>query len=123
MSNIKITMNGDKNLIAYGSTEDKVTYTDFGQIMRKTSRVSRIELLAEEAAELAAAASKYARILRDENPTPVNEETAWKILLEEYSDVIGVARTLMIEPSSPLIYEKYHRWVKRLEDQISRREK
>lgn len=115
MSNIKITMNGDKNLIAYG-TEEKVNYTDFAEIKRRTSRVSRIELLAEEAAELAAAASKYARILRDENPTQVNEETAWKMLLEEYSDVIGVARTLMIEPSYPLIYEKYHRWVKRLED-------
>lgn len=116
MGNIKITMNGDKNLFAYG-TEDKVTYTDLGKIMRRTSRVSRIELLAEEASELAASASKYARILREENPTPVSEETAWKMVLEEYSDVVGVARTLMIEPSYPLIYEKYHRWVKRLEDQ------
>lgn len=114
MGNIKITMNGDKHLIAYG-TEEKVNYTDFAKIRRKTSRVSRIELLAEEAAELAAAASKYARILRDENPTPVSEETAWKALLEEYSDVVGVARTLIIEPSYPLIYEKYHRWATRLE--------
>ena len=115
MGNIKITMNDSKDLIAYG-TEEKVNYTDFAEIRRKTSRVSRIELLAEEAAELAAAASKYARILRDENPTPVSEETAWKALLEEYSDVVGVARTLAIEPSYSLIYEKYHRWSMRLED-------
>lgn len=116
MGNIKITMNGDKHLIAYG-TEDKVSYTDFGEIVRRTSRVSRIELLAEEAAELAAAASKYARILRDENPTPVSEETAWKALLEEYSDVVGVARTLLLESSSPLIYDKYRRWVSRLKEE------
>lgn len=116
MGNIKITMNSEKHLIAYG-TEEKVNYTDFAYIRRKTSQVSRIELLAEEAAELAAAASKYARILRDENPTPVSEEVALKALLEEYSDVVGVARTLAIEPSYSLIYEKYHRWAKRLEDQ------
>lgn len=116
MSNIKITMNDSKNLIAFGTAKDGLTYTDFAEIQRKTSRVSRIELLAEEAAELAAAASKYARILRGENPTPVSEETAWETLLEEYSDVVGVARTLLLEPSSPLIYDKYRRWAKRLED-------
>jgi len=115
MANIKIAMNDDKQLFAYG-TEDNLTYTDFAKIRSRTSRVSRFELLAEEAAELAAAASKYARILRGENPTPVSEETAWKILLEEYSDVVGVARTLLIEPSSPLIYDKYRRWVNRLEE-------
>ena len=116
MGNIKITMNGDKHLIAYG-TEDKVTYTDFGEIVRRTSRVSRIELLAEEAAELAAAASKYARILRDENPTPVSEETAWKALLEEYSDVVGVAQTLMVRPGYKLIHDKYRRWINRLKEE------
>lgn len=115
MANIKITANGDKQLFAYG-TEDEIIYTNFAEIQRRTSRVSRMELLAEEAAELAAAASKYARILRGENPTPIDEETARENLIEEYSDVVGVARTLMMQPSSELIYEKYHRWVRRLED-------
>lgn len=45
------------------------------------------EQLAEEAAELAQAASKCARILRNENPTPVTWTEAHANLIEEYTDV------------------------------------
>lgn len=43
--------------------------------------------LAEEAAELASAASKMMRIIDGANPTPVTPEAGWKKLLEESADV------------------------------------
>ena len=45
------------------------------------------EQLAEEAAELAQAASKMARKIRGENPTPKTELTCLSALHEEISDV------------------------------------
>lgn len=46
-----------------------------------------LEQLAEESAELAQAALKFARKLRDENPTPKSEEECLQDLLEELADV------------------------------------
>lgn len=53
-----------------------------------------LELLAEECSELAQVALKYARILREENPTPVTEDKALKHLTEEIADVQILVREL-----------------------------
>lgn len=53
-----------------------------------------LELLAEECSELAQAALKYARILREENPTPVTEDEALDHLTEEIADVQILVREL-----------------------------
>lgn len=50
-----------------------------------------LELLAEECAELAHAALKYARVIRGENPTPVDAEEASHNMLEELADVLVMA--------------------------------
>ena len=59
------------------------------EIARSSSEASLYEILSEEAAELSAAASKYARFLRKEQP--VKEGLTKEILLgnviEEYADV------------------------------------
>lgn len=59
------------------------------EIARSSSEASLYEMLAEEAAELSSAASKYARFLRKEQP--VKEGLTKEILLgnviEEYADV------------------------------------
>ena len=59
------------------------------EIAYKSSEASLYEILAEEAAELSAAANKYARFLRKEQP--VKEGLTKEILLgnviEEYADV------------------------------------
>ncbi len=81
------------------------------------SKASIYEQLAEEAIELAHAAQKMARKLRDENPTPVMIDYISKALSEEYSDVINVADFLDLHADSDLIREKNRRWIERLNDQ------
>lgn len=46
-----------------------------------------LEGFAEEAAELAQAALKLARVIRKENPTPVTAQAALENLIEEMADV------------------------------------
>lgn len=48
---------------------------------------SKLEQLAEEAAELAQASLKLIRTLPSDNPTPIEIEKAWHNLLEEMADV------------------------------------
>ena len=49
---------------------------------------SKLEQLAEEAAELAQAALKLIRAMSDsDNPTPIDAKTAWGNVLEEMADV------------------------------------
>ncbi len=81
-----------------------------------------LEQLAEEAAELAQAALKYARILRGENPTPVTEQEAIANLRDEYADVQVCAAVIeanygMIHPEiiDALRLGKMRRWLDRLE--------
>ena len=65
-------------------------------MLENIGTTAMLEQMAEEAAELAQAALKLARIKRGENPTPVTEEEAWKHLVEEYTDVYQCAMELMI---------------------------
>lgn len=84
------------------------------KIEEMLSRPAIIENLAEEAAELAQAASKYARILRQENPTPVTFEEGYANLIEEFTDVVHIAKTLGLNVDERQMVEKNERWIKRL---------
>ena len=61
--------------------------TQLNGIIEMIGEGAALEQLAEEASELAQAALKLARIVRHENPTPVDYETAFYSMLEELGDV------------------------------------
>lgn len=83
-------------------------------IRQQLSEEARYEQLAEEAAELAQAALKVARIMRGENPTPMSIEEARKNLVEEYSDVTVAANVLNLCTDSDVMVEKMERWKNRI---------
>ena len=63
-------------------------YTNVSRkIINQIGEGAALEQLAEEASELAQAALKLARIVRHQNPTPVNYDTAFYSMLEEVGDV------------------------------------
>ena len=91
------------------------------KIAEKLSKAAILEQKAEEAAELAQAALKLARIIRGENPTPVTEDEAELSLQEEYCDVRVCARVLdehicLLSGTTWLENQKMERWLKRLEE-------
>lgn len=75
-----------------------------------------LEQLAEESAELAHAALKAARVLRDENPTPVSYKDAVTHLNEEFTDVFQCAQELNLIIDSRQMNEKNKRFLKRVEE-------
>ncbi len=84
-------------------------------IRKKLTKPAMYEGLAEEAAELAQAALKYARICRGENPTPVSLREARDHVLEEYTDVFHIASYIIgIKPDEGQIVRKNGRWLARL---------
>ena len=91
-----------------------------GKIANKIGKAAVYENLAEEAAELAKAALKYARILRNENPTPVTEMEAFNSVIEEYTDVIqcGIELDLSIDHTQLVYKEK--RWNDRIKEHIKK---
>lgn len=86
--------------------------------IKNLSEPVRLEQLAEEAAELAHAALKLARILRGKNPTPIPEETARKNLTEEIADVLvtvdAVTDTRMLRDIGEKCTKKKDRWETRM---------
>lgn len=86
------------------------------QIRDAVGKAALFEQLAEEAAELAHAALKYARIIRGENPTPVNGNEAFAAVIDEISDVTLCADICGAQPDLNIMYEKRSRWVERIED-------
>lgn len=91
-------------------------------VVEEIGMAATLEQCAEECVELAHACLKMARILRGENPTPVNEETAIKRINEESADVM-VCINAIVE-SGLLSYEaidsevmiKTDRWVNRIKE-------
>lgn len=77
-----------------------------------------LENLAEECCELSHASLKLARIMRDENPTPVTEEEAYENLKEEVTDVFLILDILgpLYSSDEKLYYDKLKRWSKRIEN-------
>ena len=86
-------------------------------IRRDISKADLYEQLAEEAAELAQAANKMARVMRGTNPTPKTEEEARNSLIEEYTDVVNVGTNILdIHPDWLIGDYKLYRGKKRLEE-------
>lgn len=84
------------------------------EIIKKIGISAVLEQLAEEAAELAQAALKMARIIRRDNPTPVKFDEAFDNLIEEYSDVCRCAEVAGIKKSNDITLRKLERWKKRI---------
>ena len=79
---------------------------------------ARMEQLGEEAAELAQAALKMARVMRDENPTPVPYMEALRRLREEYTDVFVAAAAAELLTDSDLEKAKLERWAARVKERM-----
>ena len=87
------------------------------EIARSSSEASLYEMLAEEAAELSAAASKYARYLRGEQPVKegLTKEILLEHVIEEYADVdvsmtVAAAKT-EDEFEAPFVWNKINHMV------------
>lgn len=93
--------------------------------VRKKISVSEILCqLAEECAELSKAALKLRRAISRENPTPIDECTAMKNLVEEIADVSLVLKVLGLDHNNHevclfivrITNQKMDRWLERLAD-------
>lgn len=95
--------------------------TDLEMIVEQVPEAALLEGTAEEAAELAQAALKLARILRGENPTPVGEAQARFNLLEELADASLMISAIELklgfdhDELEPTMKHKTIRWIQRLE--------
>lgn len=90
-----------------------------GYMLEHIGEPAMYEQLAEECAELGKAALKMARVLRKENPTPVTEDEARAMVLEEAADVLNcmdeVGALDRLE-TSYIAYEKRERFKARWEE-------
>lgn len=71
------------------------------------------EQLAEECSELAQAALKKARKLRNENYTPKTMDEIDADILEEYNDVRLCTMVLNLSENPQVITDKLNRWIGR----------
>ncbi len=87
-------------------------------VIEKIGEAAALEQLAEEAAELAQAALKLARIARGENPTPVTRKSAFDAFVEELADVKLCVSVLETEygniDTEGTVAVNYQRWLHRL---------
>lgn len=87
------------------------------QIREKVPVPDIFDQLAEEAAELAQAANKMARVMRGTNPANIDEREAIKHVIEEYTDVHVVAKNILeLQVDGLQADYKIDRWAKRLEE-------
>jgi hypothetical protein len=77
-----------------------------------------LEQLAEECMELGKAALRKARVIRDENPTPVTIEEADKNLIEETTDVMICLEELKLNKDPAISYDKRKRFLTRWEEKL-----
>lgn len=90
-----------------------------GYMRDRIGDAAMLEQLAEECAELGQAALKLARIVRNENPTPVTEGRASAMILEEAADVLICMDEVGVfdRPEMPRIaHEKRERFKARWEE-------
>lgn len=91
-----------------------------GYMRDRIGDAAMLEQLAEECAELGQAALKMARVLRKENPTPVTEDEAAAMVLEEAADVLNcmdeVGALDRPEAMAFLAYTKQERFKQRWEE-------
>ena len=93
------------------SMSKNIEYVQY--IKRVIGEAALYEQLAEECAELAHAALKKARKLRDENQTPLTNKEINDQLTEEFTDLILVSDILNMEPSQKILSYKLQRWAHR----------
>lgn len=103
------------------TTEEK--YKKLDEVLVHLPVPTVYEQLAEEYTECAKAALKIARIIRNENPTPITMREAKDHMLEEMADVDLVWKVLSLVQDSPResvndhdnrMYTKLDRWIGRL---------
>ena len=91
------------------------------KVIKEIGTPAMLEQCAEECSELAHACLKMARWIRDENPTPVDFETAEANLLEEMADVylciheLATSRKGGVGMILDIRKDKLERWEKRIE--------
>ena len=85
-------------------------------INTKLSMPDKLNQLAEECAELAQAALKLSRAIRQTNPTPAKPKDIYNNLIEETSDVYLCLTLLQLEAKDEIMESKSNRWIKRLDD-------
>lgn len=106
---------------ARSTLNDKEMASDVIVSVRQSiSQQAALMQLAEEAAELAQAACKYARIKDGTNPTPVTEEKAWLAMLEEFDDVINAAKVVGLKDSRIRQFDKMIRWRERIQERSTK---
>lgn len=91
-------------------------------VLEMIGTAALLEQLAEESAELAQAALKMARKIRNENPTPKPQTDCVANLQEEIADVelcISVLPAALHDPAEigRTIAAKHRRWNERLHDE------
>lgn len=85
-------------------------------IKARLSEAALYEQLAEECSELAQAALKKSRKLRDENYTPLSMDEIDSSLEEEYSDIFLITEfVLALLPNFSIMERKSERWANRLQ--------
>ena len=87
-------------------------------MLENIGTTAMLEQMAEEAAELAQAALKLARVLRAENPTPVTLEEAKMNLTAEFTDVQHCAGELKLETDWRQIDAKNRRFKQRMDEMV-----
>lgn len=90
--------------------------TQIESISSKYETKTLLDQLAEEATELAHAALKASRIMRGENPTPVNIMDAERKLVEEWTDLCLVADVMGLNLDEDIYDGKLNRWTARLNE-------
>lgn len=90
--------------------------TQIESISSHIKTVTLLDQLAEEATELAHAALKASRIMRGENPTPVNILDAERKLVEEWTDLCLVADVMGLNLDEDIYDGKLNRWQSRLSE-------
>ena len=107
--------------IRLGTSERKVN--KMSEIALYIGPAALFEQTAEECVELSKACLKMSRILRGENPTPMTEDEARDMIIEELCDVLTCVNEIldsnddinMSEIESRMIVKKA-RWEARLEE-------
>ena len=87
-----------------------------GYMRDRIGEPAMYEQMAEECTELAKAALKMARIIRNENPTPVTATEAQDAIIEELTDVGICAAELGLYSSPTIARTKRERFEQRWEE-------
>ena len=88
--------------------------TNIAYIKENTPMPAIYENLAKECIELAHAALKKARIIRDENPTTADPDEVDERLTEEFTDIMVCIAALDISIDFKIYEEKLGRWHNRI---------